>query len=134
MVTGVQTCALPICGNRIWNEIVAITGIRHRKPTVKQREMVLGWFNDFDITMITIAADIMKENIPEPKLSYINSILKKWKKSNIKTPADVEKEQAEFEKAKAEKESRGKNGDRLSGKPTYDLEQFKRDALNNTEI
>lgn len=121
-------------GNRIWNEIVAITGIRHRKPTVKQREMVLGWFNDFDITMITIAADIMKENIPEPKLSYINSILKKWKKSNIKTPADVEKEQAEFEKAKAEKESRGKNGDRLSGKPTYDLEQFKRDALNNTEI
>lgn len=121
-------------GDRIWNEIVAITGIRHRKPTVKQREMVLGWFNDFDITMITIAADIMKENIPEPKLSYINSILKKWKKSNIKTPADVEKEQAEFEKAKAEKEIRGKNGDRLSGKPTYDLEQFKRDALNNTEI
>ena len=121
-------------GNRVWNEIVAITGIRHRKPTVKQREMVLSWFSDFDITMITIAADIMKENIPEPKLSYINSILKKWKKSNIKTPADVEKEQAEFEKAKAEKESRSKNGDRLSGKPTYDLEQFKRDAMNNTEI
>lgn len=121
-------------GNRVWNEIVAITGIRHRKPTVKQREMVLGWFNDFDITMITIAADIMKENIPEPKLSYINSILKKWKKSNIKTPADVEREQAEFEKAKAEKESKGKNGDKLSSKPTYDLEQFKRDAMNNTEI
>lgn len=70
--------------------------------------MVLSWFNDFDITMIAIAADIMKENIPEPKLSYINSILKKWKKSNIKTPADVEREQAEFEKAKAEKESRSK--------------------------
>ena len=37
------------------NDIVAITGIRHRKPTVKQREMVLSWFNDFDITMIAIA-------------------------------------------------------------------------------
>ena len=46
-------------GNRIWNEIIAITGIRHRKPTVKQREMVLSWFNDFDITMITLASDIM---------------------------------------------------------------------------
>lgn len=41
--------------------------------------MVLSWFNDFDITMIAIAADIMKENIPEPKLSYINSILKSGK-------------------------------------------------------
>lgn len=121
-------------GNRVWNEIVAITGIRHRKPTVKQREMVLSWFNDFDITMIAIAADIMKENIPEPKLSYINSILKKWKKSNIKTPADVEKEQAEFEKAKAEKENRSKNSDKLSSKPTFDIEQIERDALNNFEI
>ena len=121
-------------GNRVWNEIVAITGIRHRKPTVKQREMVLSWFNDFDITMIAIAADIMKENIPEPKLSYINSILKKWKKSNIKTPADVEREQAEFEKAKAEKESRSNNSDKLSSKPTFDIEQIERDALNNFEI
>lgn len=121
-------------GNRIWNEIIAITGIRHRKPTVKQREMVLSWFNDFDITMITLASDIMKENIPEPKLSYINSILKKWKKQNIKTPADVEKEQKEFEKAKAEKESKGKSKEKLSSKPTFDIDQIERDALNNFEI
>lgn len=121
-------------GNRIWNEIIAITGIRHRKPTVKQREMVLSWFNDFDITMITLASDIMKENIPEPKLSYINSILKKWKKQNIKTPADVEKEQKEFEKAKSEKESKGKSKEKLSSKPTFDIDQIERDALNNFEI
>lgn len=121
-------------GNRIWNEIIAITGIRHRKPTVKQREMVLSWFNDFDITMITLASDIMKENIPEPKLSYINSILKKWKKQNIKTPADVEKEQKEFEKAKSEKESKAKSKEKLSSKPTFDIDQIERDALNNFEI
>ena len=121
-------------GNRIWNEIIAITGIRHRKPTVKQREMVLSWFNDFDITMITLASDIMKENIPEPKLSYINSILKKWKKQNIKTPADVEKEQKEFEKSKSEKESKAKSKEKLSSKPTFDIDQIERDALNNFEI
>lgn len=68
--------------------------------------MVLSWFNDFDITMITLASDIMKENIPEPKLSYINSILKKWKKQNIKTPADVEKEQKEFEKLNPKKKAK----------------------------
>ncbi len=117
--------------NRMWNEIIAITGIRHRKPTVKQREMVMAWFEDFDITMITIASDIMKENIPEPKLSYINSILKKWKKSNIKTPADVEKERQEFAKNKAEKEQKS---DKLKSKPSYNLEEIKRKAMNNTEI
>ncbi len=117
--------------NRMWNEIIAITGIRHRKPTVKQREMVMAWFEDFDITMITLASDIMKENIPEPKLSYINSILKKWKKSNIKTPADVEKERQEFAKNKAEKEQKS---DKLKSKPSYNLEEIKRRAMNNTEI
>ena len=39
-----------------------------------------------------------------------------------------------FEKAKAEKESRSKNSDKLSSKPTFDIEQIERDALNNFEI
>ena len=119
--------------NRMWNEVIAITGIRHRKPTVKQREMINAWFDDFDITMITLASDIMKENISEPKLSYINSILKKWKKMNIKTPADVEKERQEFAKQKEEK-TKKESSDKLKSKPSYDLEEIKRRAMNNTEI
>lgn len=115
--------------DRLWNEIVAITGIRHRRPTVNQRNMVNEWFADFDITMITLAADIMKENIAEPKLSYMNTILKKWKKKDIATPAQVQAEQEEFAKSKAEKSS-----DRLQSKPTYDLDEYKRFAMDNTEI
>lgn len=115
--------------DRLWNEIVAITGIRHKRPTVKQREMVEEWFKDFDITMITLASDIMKENIPEPKLAYMNTILKKWKKSDIKSPADVKQQQAEFEKQKAEKAD-----DKLKSKPSYDLDKIMRDAMNNTDI
>lgn len=115
--------------DRLWNEIVAITGIRHRRPTVNQRNMVNEWFADFDITMITLAADIMKENIAEPKLSYMNTILKKWKKKDISTPAQVQAEQEEFAKSKAEKSS-----DRLQSKPTYDLDEYKKFAMDNTEI
>lgn len=115
--------------DRLWNEIIAVTGIRHRRPTVKQREMVNGWFEDFDITMISLAADIMKENTPEPKLTYMNSVLKKWKKNGITSPAQVKAQQEEFEKQKA-----NKNDDRLKVKPTYDLEQIKRDAMNNTDL
>lgn len=115
--------------DRLWNEIVAITGIRHRRPTVNQRNMVNEWFVDFDITMITLAADIMKENIAEPKLSYMNTILKKWKKKDISTPAQVQAEQEEFAKSKAEKGS-----DRLQSKPTYNLDEYKKFAMDNTEI
>lgn len=115
--------------DRLWNEIVAITGIRHKRPTAKQREMADKWFADFDITMITLAADIMKENTPEPSLAYINKILKQWKSKEISSPAQVQAEQEAFAKSKAEK-----NSDKLKSKPSYDLEKIKRDAMNNTEI
>lgn len=115
--------------NRRWIEITNITGIRHRKPTAKQSEMVESWFADFDITMITLASDIMKENIPEPKLAYMNTILKKWKKLGITSPSDVKAQQAEFEKQKDSKKN-----DKLQSKPSYDLEKIKRDAMNNTDI
>lgn len=115
--------------DRLWNEIVAITGIRHRRPTAKQREMITKWFDDFDITMITLASDIMKENTSEPSLAYINKILKEWKKKDISSPAQVQAEQDAFAKSKEDK-----NSDKLKSKPSYDLEKIKRDAMDNTEI
>ncbi|MDD6728640.1 MAG: DnaD domain protein [Eubacteriales bacterium] len=116
--------------DRLWNEVTALTGIRHRRPTVKQREMITQWFDDFDISMVSLACDIMKENIPEPKLSYVNSVLKKWKKEGITSPSQVKAQQEEFEK---QKNSR-KDGDKLKSKPTYDLEKIKQDAMNNTDL
>lgn len=115
--------------DRLWNEIISITGVRHRRPTAKQREMLERWFADFDISMITLAADIMKENIPEPKLTYMDSIIKKWKKAGIKSPSQVQAQQEAFEKSKADKKS-----DRLTAPPTYNLEKVKRDVMDNTDI
>lgn len=115
--------------DRLWNEVTAMTGVKHRRPTVKQREMVSEWFSDFDITMISLACDIMKENISEPKLSYVNSILKKWKKQGVSSPADVKAQQEEFSKQKSTK------GDgRLKGEASYDLEKIKKNSLSNTEL
>lgn len=115
--------------DRLWNEVTAITGIRHKRPTVKQREMVKEWFNDFDITMISLSADIMKENTPEPKLAYMNSILAKWKREGITSPADVKAQQEQFAKQKENKKD-----DKLKSKPTYDLEKIKKDAMDNTDL
>lgn len=115
--------------DRLWNEVVAITGIRHRRPTAKQREMVDEWFKNFDTAMVNLAADMMKENTSEPSLAYINKILKQWKKKGITSPAQVQAEQEAFNKSKEDKKS-----DRLKSKPSYDLEKIKRDAMDNTEI
>lgn len=115
--------------DRLWNEIIAITGIRHKRPTAKQREMIKDWFADFDITMITLAADIMKENIPEPKLAYMNTIIKKWRKSGFISPSQVKAEQEAYAKSKSEK-----NDDRLQSKPTYDLNEYDGYLTDNTKI
>ncbi len=115
--------------DRLWNEIVAITGIRHRRPTAKQREMIDGWFKDYDIAMVTMASDIMKENTAEPSLAYINKILKQWKKKDITSPAQVQAEQAAFAKSKENKKS-----DKLKSRPSYDLEKVMAQAMDNTDI
>lgn len=117
--------------DRLWNEVIALTGIRHRRPTEKQREMVNEWFKDFDIQMITLAVDMMKENTSEPSLPYINTIIKKWKKNGITSPSQVKAEQEAFAKSKEAKE---KADGKLTSKPTYDLDNLNKSAKNNTEI
>lgn len=119
--------------DRYWNEITALAGIKHRNPTQKQRDMVLSWYADFSLEMITIAIDKMRENTQSPKLSYVDSIIKSWRKNGIKTPEDVKRENEAFAK-KREAEKEKKAPGKIGRKPTYDLEQIKKDAMKNTEI
>lgn len=121
--------------DRYCKEIHTLTGLF---PTSRQKSTVIGWFKDFDITMISLANDIMQSNIrdeenplTEPSLAYINKILKNWKKKNITTPKQLEDYNKKIEKQINEK---NKKSDRLKSKPSYDLEKIKRDAMDNTEF
>lgn len=118
--------------NRLWKEVAALSGIEHKKPTIKQGEMVLGWSNDFSFELISAAIEQMRENTASPSLPYVDKILKAWKKKGIKTLSDVEKESKEFEKSKAEKKS--KTEDKIEGAPSYDLNEIMKNARNNTDI
>lgn len=113
----------------VWKEIVELTGIRHRSPTGKQRDMVCTWAKSFDMEMISIACDIMKENTEKPTLNYVDKVLQRWIKEDIKTPADVVRQQQEYKT-----KNQTKKDSKLQSKPSYDLEQIKKDALQNTEI
>lgn len=112
--------------NRLWKEIVAISGIRHRSPTVKQREMIERWAEDFGIEMISIACDIMKENTDKPNLKYVDGVLKNWKKKGIFTPEDVANE----EKAHNDK----KQGGSSDIDETYDIDEINRRAIMNDDF
>lgn len=116
-------------GNRYWNEVCAIAGIKLKRPTDKQREIVSVWFKSFDIAMITLAADIMKraEDVA-PSVNYMDKILKKWKKLDIFT---VEKA---LEYQSSLNQNSSTTGDRLQSKPTYDLDEAMKKALEIRDI
>lgn len=107
--------------NRLWEEIVGITGIKHGNPTVKQRNMIKSWFADFSREMIALACDIMKENTEKISLSYADKVLKNWKKKGISTPAEV---QADNEKHRQAKESKSDDID-----STYDINEIAKKAM-----
>ena len=115
--------------DKLWDKVIAMTGIRHRSPTARQRQMVADWGRDFSEDMLQLACDIMKENADKPSLKYMDSVLRRWKKEGLTTPTQVQEQQQSFTAAKAKKAD-----GRLQGKPSYDLEQIKRDTMNNTDI
>lgn len=119
--------------DRLWKEISAMAGIMHKKPTVNQREMVLGWSRDFSMDMISLAVDRMRENTDSPKLSYADKILKSWKKKGIATPADVAAEDEAYLREREAKKSKIRD-DKVGGTPSFDLEEIKKNAQNNTDI
>lgn len=112
--------------DRLWKEIMALSGISHRSPTVKQREMISRWSEDFDIQMISIACDIMKENTDKPTLRYVDTVLKNWKKKGIFTPEAVAKEE---EKKADEKKQKSKS----AIDETYDIDEINRRAMLNDD-
>lgn len=121
---------------RYKNEIKALTGLTAK--TQKQEDMILQWFKDFDTTMITLAFETMKKDIENddmsvtvPTLAYMNSILKRWKKYNISNPKQLEDY---LEELAQRLEGRGKSSSRLKRKPTYDIEEIKKRAMENTDI
>lgn len=110
----------------LWQEVITLTGLKHKQPTIKQREMIIAWRKEFSLEMITIACDIMRENTDKPTLKYVDSILKNWKKKSIATPQDV----AKADKEHQEKKQGKKKADIDS---TYNLDEIAKKAMLNDD-
>lgn len=112
--------------DRLWNEIVAMAGIRHKSPTQKQRDMIKQWHNDFSIEMIAIACDVMKENAQKPSLQYIKGVLNNWKKKGITTPQQVDEDN---ERHQQKNEAQTPIIDK-----TYDIDDIEKRAMFNDDF
>ena len=110
--------------DKLWKEIVAMSSISFRNPTVKQREMIKHWNEAFSIEMISFACDLMKENAEKPTLKYVDKILSNWQKAGIKTLDDA-KADSEAHQAKKEKAKSGK----LQSTPSFDITEIEKKAL-----
>lgn len=110
--------------DKLWREITAVSGLRHRNPTIKQREMITKWSEDFSFDMIAMACEIMREHTEKPTLKYVDGVLKNWKKNGISTPEDVENEQK-----KHERDAQSKDNTDID--KTYDIDDINRRAMLN---
>lgn len=109
--------------DRLWNEIVAMSGINHKTPTQKQRDLIKQWHSDFSIDMIALACDAMKENATKPSLKYIDGVLKNWKKRGISTPSDVAEDNARHSQKNTQKSEKIDK--------TYDIDSIEQRAMFN---
>ncbi len=112
--------------DKLWTDIVALAGIRHKSPTMKQREMINRWAEEFSLEMIEIACNMMREHTDKPTLQYVDGILKKWHKKGIKTPDDVI---VENEKHTNSNKKDSKKSNRLSSTPNFDIDEIAKKAM-----
>ena len=81
------------------------------------------------IFLLTLGEEFTTEIFKELEDIEIKDLGKAMSKIQNVTPTQVQEQQQSFTAAKAKKAD-----GRLQGKPSYDLEQIKRDTMNNTDI
>lgn len=76
-----------------WKKFEKIVGNFFRPPTPKEEETVTRWFSEWklDESLVKEAYERCVNSKGRYILSYMDGIIKKWQKSNIKTIQDIEK-------------------------------------------
>ena len=91
-------------------------GMGARALTSTEKEYLLVWSSEWDTSeeLIEAAYEEMMKNLPAPKMSYENKILKNWHDAGVKTVAEA-KEKGLIGAAKSGKSDNG---------PSFDLGEF----------
>ena len=78
-------------------------GLSGRQPTADEAEFVSRWINSygFSLEMILNACNRTMNTIHQPSFKYTDSILQRWRSSNICSPEDIKCADIKFEEQKS---------------------------------
>lgn len=105
-----------------WRKVEQAIGMPHRVPSTKEEAFANTWVNEwnFGSDMIREAYDRAVDAIGKFSASYMNRILERWKKANISTVLEAEREKMERMAAR----TKGKNNTF-----SQELEEFERSGV-----
>ena len=74
-----------------------------RQPSSEEKRIMNTWIDKYNMDIeIILEACSKSKNTSNPSISYINGVIEKYRKSNVKTLADIEKLEDEFNQKRQE--------------------------------
>lgn len=110
-------------------------GLQGRNPASSEKAFIVKWTNDygFSMDMILDACNRTINTIHQPSFQYADSILQRWLKNGVKTPADIKSLDAIHEtkskEAASTKQVLKNSFNSFSSQRDYDYAALERDLL-----
>lgn len=95
-----QAKAYTINFNKNYYRVFKALGVHNRQPNKPQMDLIDKWIDEYNfaIEIIEHACELTIARINEPKLSYVEGILKNWHDNGAKSMKDIEKLDARYKK------------------------------------
>lgn len=110
-----------------YREILKFLGIRNAEIMKPQEEMFEKWTStyNYSLDIIKKACDICFQRLNRADFKYIDGILSKWHKDNLRTLADIEKKDSDYKNSSNKKIYNKPTSNNYSSKPKSRFDNFK---------
>lgn len=110
-----------------YREILKFLGIRNAEIMKPQEEMFEKWTStyNYSLDIIKKACDICFQRLNRADFKYIDGILSKWHKDNLRTIAEIEKKDADYKNSSSKKIYNKPNTNNYNTKPKLRFDNFK---------
>lgn len=110
-----------------YREILKFLGIRNAEIMKPQEEMFEKWTStyNYSLDIIKKACDICFQRLNRADFKYIDGILSKWHKDNLRTLADIEKKDSDYKNSSNKKLYNKPTSNNYNTKPKSRFDNFK---------
>lgn len=110
-----------------YREILKFLGIRNTEIMKPQEEMFEKWTSTYNYSLDVIkkACDICFQRLNRADFKYIDGILSKWNKDNLRTLSEIEKKDMDYKNSSTKKIYNKTNTNNYNTKPKLRFDNFK---------